>query len=140
MFAEQWAEGQGDGYDDAHGEPDDSVFSPPVEPGPGYRVARGGWCAPSEPGLTLPPIVVRPRPTELPVVECRRGLTDLMVNLDWTLPRNATESIARFYDEGLDGIAMGWLVAVAHSRSEVPADAKFRYFCGCCWRAIRGEL
>lgn len=138
MFAEQYGEGQGDGYDDAHGELGDSVFSPPTVR-PAALVARGSWCAPAD--LDLPVITVpRPRPTELPVVECRRGLLDLMDDLGWSLPDNAWDSIARFRGEGLDDAAMGWLIAVSHSRSEVPLEAKFRYFCGCCWRTIRGEL
>ncbi|ADX31915.1 putative HNH endonuclease [Tsukamurella phage TPA2] len=136
-------------YDSEPDEDDDVIplFAPPVESTVDadraqVLVARGSWCAPADAYLVdLPPVVVRPRPTELPVVECRRGLIDLMETLGWTLPSNAEASLTRFATEGgLDSTAMGWLAAVAHSRSEVPDDSKFRYFCGCCWRAIRGEL
>lgn len=117
------------------------VFAPATIEPERVLVAAGGWCVPSD-VLDLTEMErERPRPRELPVVECRRGLLDLMDNLGWSLPDNAAQSISRFQDvEGLDDAALGWLAAVAHSRSEVPLESKFRYFCGCCWRTIRGEL
>lgn len=51
------------------------------------------------------------------------------------VPNGWRQSVERFVSLGLPEEEMHRLIRVAMEKP-VPADEKFRFFCGCCWRAI----
>lgn len=50
-------------------------------------------------------------------------------------PKNWQDSVTRFYENGLDAEEMREFVRVAMN-ADIPNVARFRYFCGCCWKEI----
>jgi hypothetical protein len=51
-------------------------------------------------------------------------------------PSGWRTSVARFYEVGLPSAEVVHLVQVACGNSRIAADETFRYFAGCCWRAV----
>lgn len=79
--------------------------------------------------------VVAPR---LPVVQNPPTPEALIAQLRWEVPPDYGRSMATFREAGLTDTAMGWLIAVTQVKHDLPADARWRYFCGCAWRTVRG--
>ncbi|UJE15742.1 hypothetical protein SEA_LIGMA_79 [Gordonia phage Ligma] len=80
--------------------------------------------------------VVAPR---LPVVQNPPTPEALIVQLRWQVPVDYERSMATFRAARLTDTTLGWLIAVTQMKFDLPTDARWRYFCGCCWRTIRGE-
>ncbi|QNL30202.1 hypothetical protein SEA_MARIOKART_75 [Gordonia phage Mariokart] len=80
--------------------------------------------------------VVSPR---LPMVGNPVSPEEMMVTLGWPLPTGWRDSVATFRRHGVYDATLGWLIAVTQMKHDLPTDARFRYFCGCAWRTIRGE-
>lgn len=53
----------------------------------------------------------------------------------YPLPRGWRDSVERFVSVGLPEEEMHRLIRVAMDK-QIVADERFRFFCGCCWRAI----
>ncbi|UYL88190.1 hypothetical protein SEA_EVAA_79 [Gordonia phage Evaa] len=78
-----------------------------------------------------------PTPTLPMLRERRTTLVGLFHQLGWDLPANYPSSLHTFRGNGLSDEAMAYLVAVTMIKADLPADARWRYFCGCCWRTIQ---
>lgn len=64
------------------------------------------------------------------------SIEQIIRQLGWSVDHNWRESLATFRSRGLDDATLGWLAAVAVTRPLLPDEARWRYFCGCCWRTI----
>jgi hypothetical protein len=54
----------------------------------------------------------------------------------YPLPSDWRDSVARFASLGLPEGETTRLIRVAMDKRGLPPDERFRFFCGCCWRAI----
>lgn len=54
----------------------------------------------------------------------------------WKLPNDASASLIRFYESGLDEVDLHWALGETFARAFDSADG-WRYFCAICWNTIR---
>lgn len=52
-------------------------------------------------------------------------------------PPEWEQSIEQFYDAGLDQDTLIRMIKVAMQKPRLAGNKVFRYFCGCCWNAVR---
>lgn len=53
------------------------------------------------------------------------------------VPADWIDTVGRFIAAGLPTSEIERYTAIAMQSNVIPSAAKWRYFCGCCWRAIR---
>ncbi|WAB09253.1 hypothetical protein SEA_LITTLEMUNCHKIN_77 [Gordonia phage LittleMunchkin] len=98
------------------------------------RTARKARVAARLRGAPEPPVVRR-----MPVVQNPPTPEALIRQLGWSKDSTWGDSMATFRSHGLTTTTLAWLIAVTEARPGLPADARWRYFCGCCWTTIRGR-
>ncbi|URM86176.1 hypothetical protein SEA_BIGGITYBASS_77 [Gordonia phage BiggityBass] len=81
----------------------------------------------------------RPAIPAMPMVQNPPTPEALISQLRWSVDSGWRESMATFRASGLSDTTLGWLIAVTTARPGLPTDARWRYFCGCCWTTIRGR-
>ncbi|QDF17607.1 hypothetical protein SEA_YAGO84_76 [Gordonia phage Yago84] len=105
------------------------------------RYERRVFGAPRRDLRTAPYFAPAERPVipAMPVVQNPPTPEALIAQLGWQLPAEWSTSMATFRASGLSDTTLGWLIAVTTARPGLPTDARWRYFCGCCWTTIRGR-